>query len=85
MNAAACAAPSLAYTGILSEIHAVPRFRQRGFFAPAMGKIRPSFSMGDEELEITNTSPGVMYAESESPTPQTGRLSLKYMEATHGQ
>lgn len=83
MNAA-CTSPRLGYTEALSEIHAAPRIRQRGFFMPVMGKIRLSYTMGDEEPEIPNTGPGVMYAESESPAPQTGRFSLKYMEAAHG-
>lgn len=82
---AACTTAALAYTEILSEMYAAPRIRQRGFFMPVMGKIRLSFTMGDEEPEITNTGPGVIHAESESPAPQTGRLSLKCMEAHHGQ
>lgn len=84
MNAP-CTAPRLAYTGILSESYAAPRIRQRGFFMPVMGEFRLSFSMGDEEAGITNTAPGFITAESESPAPQKNwRLSLKVMEANHG-
>lgn len=79
-----CTPAALAYTEILSETYAAPRIRQRGFFTPVMGAIRLSFSMGDEEQEITNTCPGVISAESESPAPQTGRFPLKLMEADHG-
>lgn len=78
-----CAPSPLAYTGILSESYAAPRIRQRGFFVPVMGEFRLSFSMGDEEARITNTAPGFITAESESPAPQkNGRFSLKIMEAT---
>lgn len=80
-----CSTSKLAYTGILSEIHAAPRIRQRGFFVPVVGELRLSFSMGDEEARITNTAPGFMYAESESPAPQkNGRLSLKNYGGHHG-
>ncbi len=81
---APCTAPRLAYTEILSETYAAPRNRQqRGFFSPAMGKIRLSSTMGDEEPRITNTGPGVISAESESPALNLA-VSLKLMEAHHG-
>lgn len=82
---APCTAPSLAYTQALSETNAVPRIRERGFFVPALGEFRLSFAMGDEELEITNTGPGFICAESESPALKKGGFSLKQMEAHHGQ
>lgn len=82
MNAP-CNGPALAYTETLSETYAAPRNRQRGFFSPAMGKIRLSFTMGDEEPGITNTGPGVISAESESPALNLA-VSLKLMEASHG-
>ena len=83
---APCVVPTLAYTGILSESYAAPRIRKRGFFTPVVGESCLSFPMGDEEARITNTAPGFITAESESPAPQKNRrLSLKVMEASHGQ
>lgn len=70
MNAIPCTPSRPAYTGVLSESYAAPRIRQRGFFMPVVGEFRLSFSMGDEEARITNTAPGFITAESESPAPQ---------------